>query len=93
VTLIDGQATNLNYVVTRTNWPGLQTPLYLSSRQFQFLLSGLAGQNYTIQGATNLSTSDYWQVVLTTNIPCDTAVVLDPHATNNARFYRAIVGP
>jgi len=93
VTLIDGQATNLNYVVTRTNWPGLQTPLYLSSRQFQFLLSGLAGQNYTIQSATNLGTSDYWQVVLTTNIPCSTAVILDPHATNNARFYRAIVGP
>jgi hypothetical protein len=93
VTLIDGQATNLNYVVTRTNWPGLQTPLYLSSRQFQFLLSGLAGQNYTIQSATSLGTSHYWQVVLTTNIPCNTAVILDPHATNNARFYRAIVGP
>ena len=32
----------------------MQPPLHLSSGQFQFLLSGLAGQNYTIQSATNL---------------------------------------
>jgi hypothetical protein len=92
VTLVTGQATNLNFVVTRTNWPSLQSPLRLSNTQFQFLLSGLAGQNYTIQSATNLGADD-WQVVLETNPPCGTALILDPHATNNSRFYRAVVGP
>jgi hypothetical protein len=92
VTLVAGQALNLNYVATRINWPTLQTPLHLSSSQFQFVLSGLAGQNYTIQSATNLGVND-WLVVLATNLPCDTALILDPHATNNARFYRAVVGP
>jgi hypothetical protein len=92
VTLIDGQALNLNYVMARTNWPALQTPLHLSNSQFQFLLSGLAGQNYTIQSTTNLGAND-WLVVLATNLPCGTALILDPHATNSARYYRAVVGP
>jgi hypothetical protein len=92
VTLIDGQALNLNYVMARTNWAALQTPLHLSNSQFQFLLSGLAGQNYTIQSTTNLGAND-WLVVLATNLPCGTALILDPHATNSARYYRAVVGP
>ncbi len=92
VTTVTGQATNLNFVVTRTNWPTLQSPLRLSNTQFQFLLKGLAAQNYTIQSATNLSFDD-WEVVLETNPPCGTALILDPHATNSSRFYRAVVGP
>jgi hypothetical protein len=92
VTLVTGQALNLNYVATRTNWPTLQSPLHLSNSQFQSVLSGLAGQNYTIQSATNLGVND-WLVVLATNLPCDAALILDPHATNYARFYRAVVGP
>ena len=92
VTLVTGQATNINFIVTRTNWPSLQPPLHLTSSQFQLLLSGLAGQNYTIQSSTNLGGND-WLVVLATNAPCNSVLIVDPHATNSARFYRALVGP
>ncbi len=92
VTLVAGQATNINFIVTRTNWPTLQPPFHLSASQFQFLLSGLAGQNYTIQTSTNLG-SNNWFVVLITNAPCNTVPIVDPYATNSARFYRAVVGP
>jgi hypothetical protein len=92
VTLVTGQATNLNFIVTRTNWPSLQPPLRLTGSQFQFLLSGLAGQNYTIQSSTNLGGTN-WLVVLATNAPCNSVLIVDPQATNRARFYRALVGP
>jgi len=92
VTLVTGQATNLNFIVTRTNWPSLQPTLHLSSSQFQFLLSGLAGQNYTIESSTNLDGTN-WLVVLITNAPCNSVLIDDPQATNSGRFYRALVGP
>jgi hypothetical protein len=70
----------------------LQPPLHLTSGQFQFLLSGLAGENYAIQSSTNLGGNN-WLVVLATNAPCNSVLIADPHATNSARFYRALVGP
>ncbi len=92
VTLVTGRATNLDFIVTRTNWPSLQPPLRLTSSQFQFLLSGLAGQNYTIQSSTDVGGSN-WLVVMFTNAPCDSVLIADPDATNSARFYRVLVGP
>jgi hypothetical protein len=86
--LVAGQATNVNFVVTRTNWPRLQAPVHVSSNQFQFLLSGLAGQTYSIFASTNLSGSN-WTMILATNAPCSTVLVVDPAATNNQHVYRA----
>jgi hypothetical protein len=90
--LIAGQATNINFTVTRTNFPSLTNPTHVSSSQFQFLLAGLAGQSYTIQTITNLDGTN-WLALLTTNIPCVSAYILDGQATNNQRFYRALVVP
>lgn len=92
VTLVTGQATNLNFIVSRTNWPSLQPAQQLTSSQFQFLLSGLAGENYTIQSSTNLNGTN-WLEVLITNTPCNSVLIADPRATNITRFYRALVGP
>lgn len=92
VTLVAGQATNLNFVVTRTNFPSLTDPVHVSSSQFQFLLNGLAGQVYTIQTTTNLESAN-WPALLTTNAPCASVFILDSHATNGQRFYRALVVP
>lgn len=92
VTLVAGQTANINFVVTRTNWPILQAPFQLSSNEFQFTLNGLAGQDYAIQRSANLSFSD-WVTALATNAPCDTVLIKDTQSTNNAQFYRAVVVP
>jgi len=92
VTLASGQATNINFIVTRTNWPVLQAPLHSSSSGFQFILNGLAGQDYSIEQITNLALGN-WVAVLATNAPCDTVLIQDTQATNDARFYRAVVVP
>jgi len=92
VTLVAGQTTNLNFVVTRTNFPTLTSPVHISSSQFQFLLNGLAGRSYTIQTVTNLEDTS-WLALLTTNVPCTSVFILDSQATNNQRFYRALILP
>ena len=92
VTLLNGQATNINFIVTRTNWPILQAPIHPSGNGIQFILNGLAGQDYSIEQSSNLASSN-WLAVLATNAPCDTVLIQDSQATNGARFYRAVVVP
>lgn len=92
VTLVAGQTTNINFVATRTVFPSLTNPVHVSSNQFQFLLNGLGGQPYMIQTTTNLGDSN-WLALLTTNVPCSSVFILDSHATNGQRFYRALIVP
>lgn len=87
-----GHAFQYDFTVTRTNLPALGTPVRLSGTQLQFLLSGMAGQSYTVQAITNVNGTN-WLVVLATNAACDSVTVLDTQATNSQRFYRAIVAP
>ena len=72
--------------------PELSQPAKTSSTQFRFLLSGLAGQNYTIQMSTNLNSTN-WLSLFITNAPANSFIVIDPVATNPQRFYRALFGP
>jgi hypothetical protein len=92
VSVTAGQATNVNFVVTRTNSFRLSSPARLSANEFQFLLNGLAGQNYTIQTLTNLDSTN-WLAILETNAPCNSILLVDPQATNGSRFYRVLVTP
>ena len=65
-----------------------------SGAQFSFLLSGVAGQNYTVLASTNLSLPlSNWFPVMVTNLSGSTALIQDPQATNRQRFYRVKVGP
>jgi hypothetical protein len=64
-----------------------------SGAQFQFLLNGAIGQNYTLQLSTNLSSGN-WISLFTTNNPATGSFpVTDPNATNKQGFYRILVGP
>lgn len=72
--------------------PFLSDSVRLSPSEFQFLLNGLAGQNYTIQVSTNLGATG-WQSILTTNSLTGSFIVVDGHATNRLRFYRALQSP
>jgi hypothetical protein len=87
-----GQATNVSFVIARTNVATLGTPVRISNNQFQMLLSGMAGGNYVIVESTNVASTN-WSTVISTNAPCNSFYVVDSQATNSARFYRAIVVP
>jgi hypothetical protein len=90
VTVVSAQtAFNLT---TASAVPALSQPARLSATQFRFLLNGLAGQNYTIQKSTNLSTTN-WSVLFITNAPATSIQIIDPAATNSRAFYRALLGP
>lgn len=77
-------------LVTASAVPALSQPVRLSATQFRFLLSGLAGQHYTIHKSTNLSTTNWSVLLITNNAP---ATIIDASATNSHAFYRALLGP
>jgi hypothetical protein len=70
--------------------PVLSQPTKLSSTQFRFQLSGIAGQNYTVQYSTTLTD---WNTLYVTNAPANSFELIDLTATNAQRFYRVLVGP
>lgn len=72
--------------------PSLRAAAKISATQFQFLLAGAAGQNYTLQMATNLSATN-WNSLYTTNSATNSFLLVDPNATNQQRFYRILIGP
>jgi hypothetical protein len=82
-----------NFTVQLANGPGLASPGILSKGQFQFLLNGAAGQNYTIQMSTNLGSTNWTSLYVTNCASSGSFYVTDGNATNSARFYRVKVGP
>jgi len=74
--------------------PVLSQPARTSGTRFGFLLSGTAGQNYTVLASTNAALHlSNWFPVLTTNLSGTAAFIQDNQATNQQRFYRVKVGP
>jgi len=72
--------------------PVLSEPERLSPSEFQFLVTGLAGQTYIILKSSDLASTD-WSVLLVTNAPASSFTVVDPLATNSSSFYRAVSCP
>lgn len=70
--------------------PVLSGAARLGTSQFQFTITGTAGQNYLIE-----STPDFkqWTTVLVTNAPSDRFAIQVDRSTNRAAFYRVKVGP
>jgi hypothetical protein len=64
-----------------------------SGAQFQFLLSGVSDQNYTLQASTNLNSTNWVSLFVTNSATTNTFLVTDFNATNKQRFYRVLVGP
>ncbi len=83
-------STPLSGRFTTVGEPTLSEPRLQSVSEFQFRLTGVRGQNYTIYASSNLSD---WVSVLATNAPADSFVVTVPTANNSRRFYRALVWP
>ena len=72
--------------------PVLGSPNWLTNR-FQIRLTGVTGQNYTVQMSTNASSTSWTTLFITNNATTNSFLVADPNATNNQRFYRTLVGP
>jgi hypothetical protein len=73
--------------------PVLSLAKYLGNGRFQLQLNGMAGQNYTLQMATNLVSATWNTVLITNNSTTNSFLVTDPNATNSARYYRILLGP
>ncbi len=72
--------------------PMLGSPTRLPG-QFQMQLTGAANQNYSVQMSTNLNFTDWITLFSTNNPTANSFLLTDPHATNQQRFYRILVGP
>ena len=90
----NGNSTNrlLSLTVNQGSQPVLSQPVWRTNR-FQMLLTGTAGQNYTIQTSTNLAGTNWTTLFITNNPATNSFVITDPRATNGHRFYRALKGP
>jgi hypothetical protein len=90
-----GGWTNQVYALTVNSMPvpaTLAAPARPANGQFQMTVAGPAGQNYTVQMATNLTTP-HWMPLFTTNPVSGVFLFRDGNATNPARFYRVVTGP
>jgi len=96
VHVTDGSSASTNQSYSLTINPPPAPPVLgqpgRSNGQFQFMVSGFSGQNYTIQTSTNLKSTN-WSILLVTNPPVNNFLISDPNTTNPARFYRVLVGP
>jgi hypothetical protein len=93
VSLTDSSLTSVSHTFTLVIDPALKlTSPVKSGNLFQFLVNGLAGQDYTLQTSTNLS-SPNWTILFTTNSANNSILFNDATATNTQRFYRVLVGP
>jgi len=80
----------VNFTVQINSQPVLSSAFW-QTNQFQMRLTGLAGQNYTVQMSTNLS--NWTALFVTNNALTNSFLVTDPNATNKQRSYRIKIGP
>jgi len=72
--------------------PTLGSPAW-HGNQFLMRLTGMTGQNYTVQMATSLTASNWTTLFVTNNLATNSFNVVDPVAADRQRFYRVEVGP
>ncbi len=77
-------------MATLSGAPTLSQPEKPSPSEFRFLVHGIAGQSYTIEGSSNLTD---WNAIRVTNAPTDTFAVHMVRATNNVGFFRVKLSP
>jgi Mg-chelatase subunit ChlD len=89
----NGLTTTHSFSLVTNPKPQLSAAVRASGTQFQFLIVGAAGQNYTLQFATNLASGNWTSLFTTNNASTNAYVVADPSATNQQRYYRVLIGP
>jgi autotransporter-associated beta strand protein len=82
---------SFSVVVLRPTNPTFSSPA-IASEAFRSVVNGSVGPDYSIYGATNLSSG--WQLLLLTNPVALPFEFSDPNATNfQQRYYRVLLGP
>jgi hypothetical protein len=85
-----GNGTNRDLTLIVTSKPVLDLPTHSTSQQFTFRITGVPGQDYTLQSASDLSN---WTDLFITNAPASIFYLTDTNATAPHRFYRLKVNP
>jgi len=89
----NGLNTTHSFTLVTNPKPQLSAAVRKSGTQFQFLIVGATGQNYTLQFATNLASGNWTSLFTTNNVSTNAYVVADSSATNQQRYYRVLIGP
>jgi hypothetical protein len=94
VQVTDGNSgtTNKTFLLTVNPQPVL-TPMQWATNRFFMTLSGGSNQNYTLQMSTNLSSTNWISLFVTSNRTANSFLITDTNATNMQRTYRVLVGP
>src|SRR5439155_12941781 len=82
----------LSLLINPQSGPVLGSPNWLAN-QFQIRLTGVTGQNYTVELSTDVGLTNWTTLFITNSATTSSFLVTDPNATNKLRFYRALFGP
>lgn len=82
----------LSITVNPATQAALGSLLWLAN-QFQIQVTGVAGQNYTLQMSSDLSSTNWTSLLVTNNPTTGSFIVFDPAPTDRQRFYRLKAGP
>jgi len=77
----------LNLTVYPIGTPVISAPQRISPTQFGLTINGATNVGYTVQVSTNLASTN-WVNLFSLTLTNSGYPVVDPHATNGARFYR-----
>jgi hypothetical protein len=77
----------LNITVYQDGTPLMNQPARVSPGQFSFNINGSIGVSYTVQVSTNLASTN-WANLYTFQLTSNAFPIVDPQATNGARYYR-----
>ncbi len=92
VTDVNALTTTRSLTLVINGRPVLQKPVWLNNG-FSVWIDGVTDQNYTVQMATNVVSTNWSTVLITNNGATNVFQVTDPNATNKQRYYRLLLGP
>jgi hypothetical protein len=90
----DGALSVTNKVLSLTvNPQPYLNPILWATNRFSMTLVGGSNQNYTLQTSTNLSSTNWTSLFVTSNRFSNSFTITDTNATNIQRLYRVLIGP
>jgi len=85
-----GNGVSTNLIIGAVTQPVLDLPTMAATNLFTFRVTGVSGQDYTLQSSLDLSN---WADLFTTNAPADVFFWSDTNTFDSQRYYRLETSP
>ena len=85
-----GNGVSTNLIIGAVTQPVLDLPTMAAGNLFTFRVTGISGQDYTLQSSLDLSN---WADLFTTNAPADVFFLSDTNTSDSQRYYRLEASP